>query len=258
MILAVTKIPRRGIIVGMGIFVLLHGNWHDGSAWDGVKRRLGELGHTAHAPTLPSHGEGRATDVGYRDAAELVARYIIEHELRDVVLVGHSGGGVAISKTAELIADRVRHLVYVSGWVLNSGECILDMVPPHYRELFADMMARSPDNTVTVPFDVWRDNFINDADETLARAAFEQLRPEPAGYLAEPVNFTVFHSLKTPKSFILPTEDITLPRDDEQGWHPRMTNRLGQHHFIEIPGSHEVMFTDPRGLADAVVEACVD
>src|ERR1700735_438767 len=110
----------------MTIFVLLHGNWHDGSAWHGVSRRLEQLGHIAHAPTLPGHGQDVPKDVGYREAAETVAGYIVEHDLRDIVLVGHSGGGVAISNAVEIIADRVQRLVYLSGWVLKNGESIVE------------------------------------------------------------------------------------------------------------------------------------
>lgn len=72
------------------------------------------------------------------------------------------------------------------------------------------------------------------------------------------MQFKSFPSLTVPKSYILPTEDVALPRDNEWGWHPRMTGRLGCHCFIDIPGSHEVMFTRPRGLADTIIEACLD
>jgi len=93
------------------LFVLLHGNWHEGSAWGGVRQRLEQLGHIAHAPTLPRRGRHAATSAGYQEAGEAVAGYIIERDLRNVVLVGHSGGGIAISKTAELI-DTPRSNLY--------------------------------------------------------------------------------------------------------------------------------------------------
>ena len=120
--------PRRRF-VGMTVFVLVHGNFHDGSAWNGVSRCLEQLGHVAHAPTLPGHGRDVPTNVGYRDAAESVAGYVVQRDLRDIVLVGHSGGGVAISNT---VSDRVQRLVYLSGWVLQDGESILEMLPAHY------------------------------------------------------------------------------------------------------------------------------
>lgn len=52
-----------------------------------------------------------------------------------------------------------------------------------------------------------RSNFINDADEALARSAFEQLVPQPYPYLVEQAKFTTFYSLTVRKSYILPTED---------------------------------------------------
>src|SRR6478672_2317971 len=96
----------------MTVFVLVHGNFHDGSAWNGVSRRLEQLGHVAHAPTLPGHGRDVPTNVGYRDAAESVAGYVVQRDLRDIVLVGHSGGGVAILLSIELIAERVQRFLY--------------------------------------------------------------------------------------------------------------------------------------------------
>jgi|RhiMethySRZTD1v2_1073278.scaffolds.fasta_scaffold988326_1 pimeloyl-ACP methyl ester carboxylesterase len=130
---------------------------------------------STHGPTLPSHGRDVPTNVGYREAAESVAGYVAQHDLRDIVLVGHSGGGIAISNAVEIITDRVQRLVCLSGWVLKDGESILDKAPAHYREPFSGMAAESPDDTVGVPFDAWRSNFINDADEALARSAFKQL-----------------------------------------------------------------------------------
>jgi pimeloyl-ACP methyl ester carboxylesterase len=252
-----TRAPTR-VELRVTVFVLVHGNWHVGAAWGRVARRLEQFGHRVFAPTLPGRRPHGTTSTGYQEAGEALAGFIIDRDLRDIVLVGHSGGGVAISKAAELIADRVQRLVYFSGWVLRDGESILQMVPAHYRDLFTSMAADSPANTVEVPFDTWRSVFINDADVDAARQAFGWLVPEPFSFLDRPVRFTTFPTLPIAKSYILPTEDIVLPRDDQWGWHPRMTSRLGQHRFLEMPGSHEVMFTNPRGLADTIIEAAVD
>src|SRR5262249_15954383 len=88
--------------------------------------------------------------------------FVVSCGLTDIVLVGHSYGGTIISKVAEAIPDRIRRLVYWSGFVLNDGECLNDVVPPHFRELFRDLAAGSPDNTVMLPFPIWREAFLND------------------------------------------------------------------------------------------------
>jgi hypothetical protein len=70
----------------------------------------------------------------------------------------------------------------------------------------------------------------------------------------EPVDMKRFYTLDTPRSYILATEDIVFP-SGEWGWHPRITSRLGPHRLLEMPGSHEVLFTNPDGLADKIIEA---
>ncbi|MFM1855107.1 MAG: hypothetical protein RLZ83_416, partial [Pseudomonadota bacterium] len=49
--------------------------------------------------------------------------------------------------------------------------------------------------------------------------------------------------------------DIALPQGPEWGWHPRMSSRLGLFRLVQIPGSHEVMFTAPERLAGAIIDA---
>jgi pimeloyl-ACP methyl ester carboxylesterase len=183
---------------------------------------------------------------------------IVERDLTDMVLVGHSYGGTAISKVVELVPDRVRRLVYVAGFVLNDNESVEDAAPPEYRKLYREIATASADDTVQLPFDIWRHSFINDGDEDLARSTYARLWPEPYQPIIEPLDLKKFHSLPTPKSYILGSEDIAQPEGTEWGWHPRFTDRLGDHRFLEMPGSHEVIFTNPGGLAAKIIEAARD
>jgi hypothetical protein len=63
-----------------------------------------------------------------------------------------------------------------------------------------------------------------------------------------------FYSLEIPRSYLNCTEDIALP-PGEWGWHPRMSSRLGLFRLVQMPGSHEVLFTNPKGLAEKLIEA---
>ncbi|MBV9086997.1 MAG: alpha/beta hydrolase, partial [Acidobacteriaceae bacterium] len=78
----------------MSLFVLVHGSWHDGAAWEAVVRRLESKGHKALAPTIAGHGKN-ATRKGITHAhcTQSITDFIRSHDLRDVVLVGHSFGG---------------------------------------------------------------------------------------------------------------------------------------------------------------------
>ena len=68
------------------------------------------------------------------------------------------------------------------------------------------------------------------------------------------MDLKLFHQLPTPRSYLVGTEDVVLPPGDT-GWHPRMSSRLGTFRLVQMPGSHEAIFTNPIGLADKIIEA---
>jgi hypothetical protein len=61
-------------------------------------------------------------------------------------------------------------------------------------------------------------------------------------------------ALSIPKSYLYCTEDNVFPQG-EWGWHPRMSNRLGQFRLVQMSGGHEVMFSNPIDLAEKIVMA---
>jgi hypothetical protein len=114
------------------------------------------------------------------------------------------------------------------------------------------MAADSADNTFMIPFDMWREAFINDGEPDLVQRAYDQLSPEPFGPWAEPLNMKKFHSLQTPRSFLAGAADMVVSPGD-LGY--RMSSRLGEFRLVQMPGSHEAIFTDPTGVADKFIEA---
>jgi pimeloyl-ACP methyl ester carboxylesterase len=238
----------------MTTYVLVHGSWHDGACWDAVAALLRTAGHTVHAPTIAGHGRGADRKVTHADCSQSITDYVVKAGLEDIVLVGHSFGGTIICKVAETIPQRIRRLVYQNGFVPRDGHALADEVPPHYNELFAGLRKQSADDTVLLPYPIWREAFINDADERLARASYEYLNPEPAQPFFDKLALGRFYSLEIPRSYINFTEDIALPHG-EWAWHPRMSSRLGLYRLVQRPGSHEVCFTNPPLLAEAIVEA---
>lgn len=236
----------------MATFVLVHGSWQDGSVWDPVILRLEQRGNQAFAPTMAGHGPDSSRAVSHRDCTASIVDFILDKDLRDVVLAGHSFAGTVISKVAEAIPERLRRLVYQNAFVLEDGNCLMDEVPAAYRELFDRLEA--PDGTLALPFNLWREAFINDADESLARWSYERLHPEPYQPFKDRLDLKKFYSLDISKSYLNATEDIALP-PGEWGWHPRMSNRLGLYRLVQMPGSHQVVFTNPQGLAEKLIEA---
>ncbi|MEO6827667.1 MAG: alpha/beta fold hydrolase [Microbacteriaceae bacterium] len=235
-------------------FVLVHGSWHDGGHWAPVAARLTELGHAAHTPTVAGHGKGVDKAVTHDDCVASVVDYILQHDLAEIVLLGHSWGGTVIARVAEEIPERIRRLVFWNAFVPEPGNTLLDEVPPHYRALFAELAAASPDNTVTLPFPIWRDAFIQDVDRAEAERTYATLSSEPFRPFEAKLDLSRFYQLQIPRSFLNGTEDTALP-PGEWAWHPRMSSRLGLYRLVQMPGSHELIFSNPVGLADTIVLA---
>ena len=136
----------------------------------------------------------------------------------------------------------------------EDGNSLMHEGPSQYHELFDELVKESNDYTIVLPFPIWRDAFINDADLALAKSAYERLSPEPYQLYWDKLDMQKFYALDIPKSFLNCTEDIALP-PGEWGWHPRMSNRLGLYRLVQMPGSHEAIFTKSIGLAEKIIEA---
>lgn len=242
----------------MTTFVLIHGSWHDGSAWAPVVRYLEQNGHQAHAPTIAGHGKDVDKNVDHAQCTRSIVDFIESNDLNDIVLLGHSFGGTIIARVVQAIPERVKRLIFWNAFVLNDGESLFDNVPPHYQALFEQVANESSDNTVMLPFPVWREAFMNDADLEMAEETYARLSPEPFQPVVDKLDMAQFFELiqsgRIACSYLNGTEDTALP-PGEWGWHPRMSSRLGLHRFVQMRGGHEVIFTNPTGLAAKIVEA---
>lgn len=246
-------------------FVLIHGTWHGGWAWKDVIHHLSRKGHVAHAPTLAGHGPGATrSGITHQDCVDSVVECIRHHKLEDVVLVGHSFGGTIVQKVAEEVPDRIARTVFLDALVLKDNERVFDVLPGVFLDSLAPKNGNDPaasglENAVgifpTPPWETWRDNFIQDAPESLARLTWEQLSPEPGQVNLDNVSLKRFYSLTVPKSFIFCRQDKAMPSGY---FHPGMSSRLGSCNRLEMDGSHEVMFTRPAELAEKIVEASAE
>jgi len=160
---------------------------------------------------------------------------------------------MVISKAADTVPERLRRLVYVNAFVPLPGESLNDMVPPPYVQLF-DAIAAAHHGAVMLPFPIWREAFINDADLALATSAFGKLNPQPYKTFTDKIKLSQpLAALQIAKSYVNCRLDAALPHS--LPWHPRLSERLGLFRLIECEGSHEVWFTDPAAIAHAVVMA---
>jgi pimeloyl-ACP methyl ester carboxylesterase len=234
-------------------FVLIHGSWHGGWAWEGVRAPLEAAGHRVLAPTLAGHGPGaERTGVRHSDCVDSVVAAIEAEGLEDITLVGHSFGGSVIAKAAERIPERIARLVFLTAFVLAGGESIVDRLPAEQVTEYDARARESADNTVRCRWEVFRDFFMQDAGADEAREVWSRLAPQPYATWTDKLELDRFYALEVPRTYIACRDDLAL---DPGGWHPTMSSRLGEFDLIEIDGSHEVMFSHPARVAEALLAA---
>ena len=112
-------------------FVLIHGAWHGGWCWRFVRPLLDK--HQVFAPSLTGLGERKhlaRPDVNLDTHIHDVVNLLEMEDLRDVVLVGHSYGGMVVTGAADRARSRIKRLVYLDAFVPENGKCVLDYVVP--------------------------------------------------------------------------------------------------------------------------------
>ena len=168
-------------------FVLVHGAWHGGWAWQPVAKSLRAAGHRVWAPTCPGLGiDDDPRGVTLAGCIDSVVSQVEASFAVEVTLVGHSWGGYVIAGAAPRLASRLKALVFWSAFVPESGVSLYDEIPPSYQELFSSLAGSSEDNTVAMPLEVFQDAFMGDADPAAAAAVHSVLRAAAVPHLHRP------------------------------------------------------------------------
>jgi pimeloyl-ACP methyl ester carboxylesterase len=111
--------------------VIVHGAWGGAWAFKKVEALLREKGFQVYRPQLTGQGDRvhlARPDIGLNTHIDDVVNTILYEDLRDIVLVGHSYGGMVISGVADRVPDRIKRLVYLDAMVPNDGDSVSSIV----------------------------------------------------------------------------------------------------------------------------------
>jgi pimeloyl-ACP methyl ester carboxylesterase len=117
----------------MATYVLVHGGGHGGWCYAKVKQRLERAGHQVFAPSLTGLAERShllSQSVNLDRHIQDVVQLIWYWDLEDVILVGHSYGGMVITGIADRVAERIGQLVYLDAANPRHGQSLLDVAGP--------------------------------------------------------------------------------------------------------------------------------
>ena len=223
----------------MTAFVLVHGSGFAASCWDDVVPLLPE-------PTLAVDLPGRGAhphpleDLTIAVLADSVVRDIVERDLRDVVLVGHSLAGITVPAVVERVPERVAHVVFVAASVPPDGWRVVDTLEPAMREL-AEEVARRPPQLMDAALATML--FCDGMDEAQTARTLGLMVPEGPRLVVEPVSLAGMAG-GVPRSWVRLGRDIVNPtaRQDDA------IARLGAT-VHDLDAGHMAMVTHPADLA---------
>jgi pimeloyl-ACP methyl ester carboxylesterase len=222
------------------VFVLVHGAWHGGWCWRQVRPLL--KGHEVFTPSLTGLGERShlaRPDVDLDTHIADVVSLLEMEDLRDVVLVGHSYGGMVITGAADRAHQRIRRLVYLDAFVPEDGKCLLDYAVPERAARMREEGERT--GSVTPPplalWGITRQEHIDFVKPRETR--------HPFGTMRQKIRLEG-NTGRLPKTFIYCSSPATGSFDQFAAKYrndPAWT-------FFELPTGHDAMILMPERVAE--------
>jgi pimeloyl-ACP methyl ester carboxylesterase len=228
-------------------FVLVHGAWHGGWCWRRVADRLLARGHRVFTPTLTGLGERAhlmSREIRLATHIADIVQVFKYERLSDVVLCGHSYGGIVISGVAEEVEKSISSIVFLDAFLPENGQSAIDVNRPGVKETVT-ALARKGEATIPVrPAEAFG---VNVAD----RAWVDSLTgPQPIATFTDPIKLTGARERIAKKAYIRahgydnPAFDLALARvKADKTWR-----------VYELPSGHDVMVDQPDKLTETLLE----
>ena len=235
----------------MSTFVLVHGAWHGGWCYKRVAEQLRKAGHEVYTPTLTGLGErahlmSRAVNLDTH--VQDIVNVMRWEELSDIVLCGHSYGGMVITGVADQIPDKIRSLVYLDACVPNSGQSLMDFVPPEMQAGMRDDARQNGEGYLMspIPAEVFKVNerdaaWVNQMCVKHPLVCFEQ-KISLIGALARVRKHTYVLAADwgPPQPFVAIAERLK----QDQSWN-----------VVSLPCGHDLMIDQPKETAEILLAA---
>lgn len=233
-------------------YVLAHGSWHGGWCWRPVADRLRAAGHDVYAPSYTGMGDrahlinkGITIDTFIEDLVQVIET----EELKDVILVGHSFGGIPITGVADRIPERIAHLVYFDSIVLESGQTAFSNYPKADADArIAAASAATGGLAVPVPNPIpaaWGFKEGTPDYEWVKR----RLTPHPLASYTTPLQLKHAVGNGRPRTYIhCTTPELPVLEDSR-----KLVKSQAGWHWVDIAAPHEAHITHPDLLTKVLL-----
>lgn len=227
----------------MATFLVAHGAWSAGWCWKKMRPLLAGLGHALFTPTYTGIGERvhlAHPDIGLETHIADVLAVIEFEDLRDIVLIGHSYGGMVATAVADRAVKRLAHLVYLDAFVPRDGQSLFDLHPADVRAAIREATRTAGDGWRVPPNPLPPDTSEMDVAWIMPRRVMQPLRT-----FEEPVRLSGACE-RVPTTYIYCTRPG--PIDIFKPFAQRANSRAGWR-YMEMDASHSPHITAPGKLA---------
>lgn len=226
-------------------FVLVHGAWHGGWCWERVADVLRSRGHSVTTPTQTGLGE-RSHLLSEAVTLSVFIDDIVNHltweDLTNVVLVGHSFGGITITGVADAVPERIAKLIYLDGMILENGEALFDLYP---KEIVEARIAAANETSGGLAMAAHPAEIFGVFDPADVAFVERRLTPHPIATYRNALTINSPAGNGLPTHYIMCTDPVMEvirdfhQRAREAGWP-----------ISELAAGHDAMVTEPVATAD--------
>jgi pimeloyl-ACP methyl ester carboxylesterase len=238
----------------MANFVLVHGAFCGAWIWAPLQKRLQAAGHTTVAFDLPGSGEDRTPPIeAALDSCAARACDALAAATAPSILVGHSMGGVIITQAAARCPRRVAALVYVSAFMPENSQSLLDLT--HLPEgaddqVQANLVLNEAAGEAAIPDAASRDALYACCTPETAAWAIARQRPQPIAPFVTPVSIPPGALDGIKKFYVSCTRDRAVPPPLQR----RMIAERGCAGVFELDTDHTPQLSRTDELAAALLQ----
>ncbi len=237
----------------MSTFVLVHGAWHGGWCYRRVAQILRKAGHEVYTPTLTGLGERSHLmspavnlDTHVRDIVNLI-RW---EELSDLILCGHSYGGMVITGVADKIPEKISALVYLDAFVPDNGAAVMDDLEPDMKAAMRDDARQSGEGYLMspIPAEVFK---VNERDAAWVN---QMCVKHPLKCFEQKIALTGEFARVRKHTYVLATNWGSPPVSPFTAIAERL-KKEPEWKVVSLPCGHDVMVDLPKETAEILTAA---
>ncbi|WP_251029771.1 alpha/beta fold hydrolase [Pedobacter sp. ISL-64] len=226
--------------------VIVHGSWSSAADWEAVSAKLRADGNQVTVVNLPGHGTDQTsiTSISLQGYVDAVKKAI--NGSKEIVLVGHSFGGIVVSAVAEQIPLQIKKLVYVAAYIPQNGESLLTIANTDAASQVGKYLQIDEKAGIAgIAKEGIASTFVADAPKGVQDYVTTHFRAEPLVPLASPVMLSAANFGRVAKIYIHTYNDQVNSLALQQ----KMVKATDITRFYGLPSSHTPFVSMPLTLA---------